>query len=456
MLTILLGLIGLGLVVLVHELGHFVLARAMHVEVEAFSIGWGPRIVGFKRGGTDWKISAFPIGGYCKMKGEDSFRKALENKSEALPREDGSFYGAAPWRRILISLAGPTANVVFATIVFIIIAAVGYSVRSSPNRIALASEYQLTASASKPSYPADAAGLKTGDRIVEANGHPIQDYNAIQELVALSAGKPISLIVDRNGNRIPITVTPVMDKNTGAGRIGVFSWIDPVVGKVVPGSPAAIAGIQPGDIIVSIDGKPVRHVVEALSLLSSHPERAVFGIRRGDSTIQTTLVLNWKSNDQATLGGMDFRVPLKTIRAATIGAALTDGLSETWKTFDLSIQGLGMLFRGVNVLKAVSGPARIVDLVGKSATEGLEKGGSGGLALPFNILAFLSIGLFIMNLLPIPALDGGMIIMFLAESFRRRPLRPVTIYRFQFVGAAFILAIFVLATVGDVLFFAAK
>jgi regulator of sigma E protease len=224
----------------------------------------------------------------------------------------------------------------------------------------------------------------------------------------------------------------------------------------VPGSPAAIAGIQPGDIIVSIDGKPVRHVVEALSLLSSHPERAVFGIRRGDSTIQTTLVLNWKSNDQATLGGMDFRVPLKTIRAATIGAALTDGLSETWKTFDLSIQGLGMLFRGVNVLKAVSGPARIVDLVGKSATEGLEKGGSGGLALPFNILAFLSIGLFIMNLLPIPALDGGMIIMFLAESFRRRPLRPVTIYRFQFVGAAFILAIFVLATVGDVLFFAAK
>ena len=147
MLTVFLGLIGLGLVVLVHELGHFMLARAMRVEVEAFSIGWGPRIVGLKRGRTEWKISAFPIGGYCKMKGEDSFRKALENKSDSLPREDGSFYGAAPWRRILISLAGPTANVIFAVLVFIVIAAIGYSVRSSPNRIALASEYQLVTGA---------------------------------------------------------------------------------------------------------------------------------------------------------------------------------------------------------------------------------------------------------------------------------------------------------------------
>ncbi|MDA8427191.1 MAG: RIP metalloprotease RseP [Treponema sp.] len=456
MLTILLGLIGLGLVVLVHELGHFVLARAMHVEVEAFSIGWGPRIVGFKRGGTEWKISAFPIGGYCKMKGEDSFRKALETKSESLPREDGSFYGAAPWRRILISLAGPVSNVIFAALVFIVIAAVGYTVHVSPNRIALASEYKLDSATAGQRFPADAAGLKTGDVIIEANGRPIHDYSAIQEVIALSAGKPVSLVVERAGRRVDLTVTPVMDKDTGAGRIGVFSWIDPVVSKVIPGSPAAIAGIQPGDVIVSINGKPVRHVVEALALLASHPERAVFGIKRNDAIFQTTLVLNWKETGQSTLGGMNFALPLKTIRASSIGGAIVKGLGETWKTFDLSIQGLGMLFRGVNVLKAVSGPARIVDLVGKSATEGLEKSGSGGLALPFNILAFLSIGLFIMNLLPIPALDGGQIVMFVVESFRRRPLRPTTIYRYQFVGAAFILAIFVFATVGDVLFFAAR
>lgn len=457
MLTILLGLIGLGIVVLVHEFGHFLLARAMGVEVEAFSIGWGPRIVGIKRGKTEWRISAFPIGGYCKMKGEDSFRKALENKADALPQEDGSFYGAAPWRRILISLAGPAFNVLFAIVVFIVIAAVGYSVQSSPNRIALASEYRLDAGApAVQSFPADTAGLKTGDRIIEANGKPISDYNAIQELVALSAGKPLSLVVDRDGSRIALSVTPVMDKNSGAGRIGVFSWIDPVVANVAPGSPAAIAGIEPDDSIVSIDGRPVRHVVEALSILSSHPERSVFEMRRGSSTFQTTLVLNWKSGDQSTLGGMDFRLATKTIRAESPGAAVVSGLGETWRTFSLSIEGLGLLFRGVNVLKAVSGPARIVDLVGRSATAGIEHSGSGGLALPFNILAFLSIGLFIMNLLPIPALDGGQILMFVVEAFRRNPLRPITIYRFQFVGAALILAIFVLATIGDVLFFAAK
>ena len=121
MLTVLIGLIGLSIVVIVHEFGHFVAARAMGVEVETFSIGWGPRLFGFKRHGTEWRISAFPIGGFCKMKGEEDFKAALEKKLPYIPTEKGSFYGSSPWKRILILVAGPLFNVVFAVLLFSIV-----------------------------------------------------------------------------------------------------------------------------------------------------------------------------------------------------------------------------------------------------------------------------------------------------------------------------------------------
>jgi regulator of sigma E protease len=442
-------------VVLVHELGHFAAARAVGVEVEAFSIGWGPKIAGIIRGRTEWRLSAFPIGGYCKMKGEDAFRKALEDKAEAIPREDGSFFGASPWKRVVIALSGPIANVLFALIVFTLVAAVGYTVPTSSRRIVLASEFALDRSAPRGPFPADAAGLKTGDRIISAEGKPVADYSDIQELVSLNAQRPIRLGVERNGVPMSLTVTPSLDRSSGAGRIGVYSWIDPAVETVTAGGAAAIAGIEPGDRILAVDGKPVEHAIALLSLLASKPERTLFLVDRGGKSFEAPLVLSWDDGGASNLG-LGFTTQSKTIKASSPAASVAAGLAETWKTFSVSVKGLGLLFRGVDLFKAISGPARITYMVGKSAAEGFQAGSPGGIALPLNFLAFLSIGLFIMNLLPIPALDGGQIAMSLIESLRRRPLRPRTVYRYQFVGSAMILAIFVFATIGDVLFFAAR
>ncbi|MBL8968297.1 MAG: site-2 protease family protein, partial [Spirochaetaceae bacterium] len=185
-LTIFLGLVGLGLVVLVHELGHFAAARAVGVEVEAFSIGWGPKLFSWKRSRTEWRLSAFPIGGYCRMKGEEAFRQALADKSESIPRDPGTFYGASPLRRILISVSGPVANVLFAAVVAIAVAAVGYSVPSYDNRIVLASEFSLDGKPAPTGLPADLAGLKSGDRVVAIDGKPVRDYADLQEAIALS------------------------------------------------------------------------------------------------------------------------------------------------------------------------------------------------------------------------------------------------------------------------------
>ena len=453
--TILLGLAGLGLVVLVHELGHFVAAKAVGVEVETFSIGWGPRIAGFTRKGTDWRFSAFPIGGYCKMKGEDAFRKALEEKTETIPRDSGSFYGASPFRRSIIALAGPLANVAFALFVFIIVATVGYTVPTNPNRIVLANEFSLDGEPVPSNLPAASGGLRSGDRIIAANGKRIRDYADLQETIALSAKKILRFEVERDGVPLRIELTAALDKDSGAGRIGIYSWIEPDIEKVTPGSASDIAGLRSGDRLLSVDGKPIRHAIEALSFFADAPERISLGYLRGDQVLESRLVLTWAENGQSNLG-LTFRSQPHTVRSDSFFTAIGDGARKTVETFVISIKGIGLLFSGVNVLKAVSGPARITWMVGRTASEGMASGGIAGIVIAVEFLAFLSIGLFIMNLLPIPALDGGMIILFIIEATRRRPLKTTTIYRFQFIGAAFIFALFILSTVSDFIFFSSK
>ena len=451
--SVILGLIGLGIVIFVHELGHFLAARAMGIGVDAFSLGWGPRVAGFRRGGTEYRISAFPIGGYCLMKGEDAFRKALESKSDQIPRDPGTFYGAAPWRRIVVSLAGPLANVAFAAVVFMIVAASGYSVQTHENRIVLASQFPLDTKTAPALYPADRAGLKTGDRIVAADGKPVRDYFDLQDAITTS--------------------------NPG-GRIGVFAWIDPEIKQVAEGSSAALAGLVAGDRIVTVDGAPIDQVMALYSYLRTRPERVVLGVTRAGSRLDFPLVITWKDSGESNLG-LTFGSQSHIVRSPSLPAAAVDGLRETGKTFSLTLRSLGILVRhpdpkplkvevqrdssqfglsllpsleGVNVMNSLSGPARITWIVGSTASQGLGEGGVSGLSKSFDLLAFLSIGLFIMNLLPIPALDGGQILLFVFEGARRKPLKVRTIYRFQFVGAALVFAIFILATVSDLIFFA--
>jgi regulator of sigma E protease len=220
---------------------------------------------------------------------------------------------------------------------------------------------------------------------------------------------------------------------------------------------AQIAGIASGDRIVSIDGKSVRHAIEAQAILNStKPERTKIVVERDGKNLELNVVLSWNAQGKSNLG-LSYKTETHAVRGTTnLESAVSAGFSETWSTFDSTFKGLASLFQGVNLLKALSGPARITYMVGQSATEGIQRSSSGGLAMPLNFLAFLSISLFIMNLLPIPALDGGQIVMFVTEGIRRRALRPITIYRYQAIGATFILALFVFVSFGDLLFFAAK
>jgi regulator of sigma E protease len=449
-ITILLGLVGLGVVVFFHELGHFIMARLVGVEVEEFSLGWGPKLTGFKRGATTYRLSVLPIGGYCRMKGEDSYRKALEEKLEDFPKEPGSYFAAHPLKRILIALGGPLLNVVFAFAVFATVFGVGYTVDSWGNKLVLASDYD------EQSYAADGAGFLTGDAIVSIEGKDIRSFSDIQEAFALSAEQRLAVVLERDGRRIETTVTPQLDRETGAGRVGIYPWVDGEVESLTAGSPLRLAGLSAGDRIVAVDGVPVRHGIDLIRYLElKRPERPVLSYERSGAAADATLVLSYAEGLAPDLG-IGWRRTKLTIRSDNAFAALADGWNETIKTIAGTYRGLASLFKGVDVFRAVSGPARITWVVGQVATESFSTGMASGLTVSFNFLAILSIGLFAMNLLPIPLLDGGWILLFIAEALRGKAAKVKTVFRYQTIGIVAVAGLFLLSTIADILFFSGR
>lgn len=448
MVNVVIGLLGLGLVIFLHELGHLVAAKLNGVTVEAFSIGWGPRVASFTRGGTEYRISWLPIGGYCKMQGEHALLRAWQNRSSTIESEPGDFYAAHPLARIVILLAGPVVNLVFAVVVLGIIATVGYTIQTFPNRVILASDFGAAPTV------ADTAGLETGDVITAIDGEPVSTFRDLQVTIGQSAETALTLTVARAGDEREITIVPEMDTQTGAGRIGVYPWVSPVIAEVTPDSPAAIGGLQPGDRILRIGDRAVEHSIAVEQILAEWGSRPVeVVVDRAGSTVTVNVVPGQDEAGTPRLGVSYETLSVRTPRYGLIGG-LAAGFADTMETLRLTIRGIGLLFSGVDLNQALMGPVRITYMVGEVATAGLSGGIGRGILSFFNFLSLISVTLFFMNLLPIPVLDGGQIVLSLTELITRRPIHPRFVYHYQMVGNVLILGLMFFALFNDILFFA--
>ena len=441
---------GLGIVVFVHELGHFLAARWMGIGVEAFSIGWGKPILRKKIGEVEYRLGLFPLGGYCKMKGENEFEEAYKNNREGIIAESGSYFAAHPFRRIVACAAGPFFNLLFAVLVYSVIWGIGFEVNTLSNRIVLVSEI-VPGNVSA----ADLAGLKTGDRILEINGKKTGTFHDIQEIIAIHPGEELSVLVERDGKTLNFSVRPVMEKSTGAGRIGVYFWTDPLIERIAAESPAEMAGLMPGDKIISVNGINLPHTMALIKILNEKPPVLNIEYLRSGQTLTAALIPLHSEE-----GTRDLGIAWKAVRYHTPRLsppmALVTGVSETWKTFAVSVKSLTLLFKGVDLTKAVSGPVRITYMVGDVATEGFSQGFGAGISSMASFLSLISIALCIMNLLPLPVLDGGMIILFLIEGLYRKPLNPRFISAFQTVGVVLIAGLMLFAVFGDILYLARR
>lgn len=447
MTAILLGLFGLGLVVFVHEAGHFISAKAAGIEVEAFSIGWGKPVLKKRIGNTEYRLGMLPLGGYCKMKGEELFRKALAEKADTIEPEEGSLFSVSPLKRMITYGAGPAANLIFAILVLALLWYVGFTINTFENRIVLLSDYpELFGEAT---HPADLAGLESGDRIVAFNGKPISHYMELQEAVAPRAGEAVPITVLRDGEEYAFIIEPELDKTRGIGKIGVSAWIEPVIAEVSPSSAAALAGLKRGDHIFQAGGKPVHHYLDIFALLEQKGGKVELRYRRGDETGHTVLIPGW---DEAgnPLTGLTFSGKQVKSPDLSLPAAFLQGGKEALSTFFLTIKGLGSLFSGASPRETISGPIRITYLVGEVASRGFQEGVGTGITTLFRFIGLISVALCFGNLLPIPALDGGLILLSLVELVKGSQVSPRTFYRYQMVGFFIILGILVFTTFGDI------
>lgn len=448
LIKIILGILGLGVVVFIHELGHFTAAKIFKVKVLTFSIGWGPVLLRKKIGSTEYRLSAIPLGGYCGMEGETAYQRALEENLPEIPLEEGSLYSVNPLKRILIAVAGPLFNLLFAAFALIIYSSIPYTYYTTPSKIILASEYD----SKYENFPANTYGLETGDIIKKIDGKNVSNFDEITNLISINPGKELALEIDRNGQMKELTLVPKLNPETGTGEIGVYPYIQPLIREVEPDSKAMKAGLKAGDVVTALNGVPVQNTLQ-INRIIGESDVDFLEIKYLDTeNSEKITTINLDSPDDKKIG-ITWEYITVTEKSQGFFDSIFKGIKGTAQMTALTIKSLGLLFKGIDISKAVSGPLRITYMLGEVTSAGFSAGMSQGILVLMNFLAIINISLFIMNLLPIPVLDGGLVLLSLIELISQKKIKPKFMYYFQTVGAVIILTLIIFAFWMDISFF---
>lgn len=393
----------LGSAVVLHEFGHFIVAKLFKIRVETFSVGFGPRLFGRKWGQTDYRVSAIPLGGYVKLGGDESNAPIEGAGATDIPPEE--MFNLRPrWQRGLVALAGPVMNVLTA-LAIPLAGALIYGMPTTPTPVV---------SYVSPKGAAQAAGLQPGDRIVSFNGSNNPSWDAISGDALLSPGQPLPLVVERNGERIALTIKPTPRTEDGetAGTLDFipdYGGIPVVIRDVTNDSPAAEVGLKIGDRIVSLNGERMRSAEQVVQYIRDHAAGPInLTIERNGERKEITARTRLSPDGHQRLGiktGED--IPLLKAGVAAAGAYAVRSNIEIMR---LTGKALGQVFTGQRSARnTLSGPIGIY----RAASTSVEQLGWDGL---FKMLSFLSLNLGIFNLLPIPVLDGGAIFLLLIEG----------------------------------------
>jgi regulator of sigma E protease len=388
----------LGFMILIHEFGHYAVAKWLGVRVEQFAIGFGKRLIGFRRGETDYRINAIPLGGYVKMSGENPLDERTGD-----PRE---FLSHSRWHRFLIAIAGPTMNILLAIVLLTTVYMVHYeypAVYDDPTYIGWVAK----------DTPAAKAGLEIGDHITRVEDIENPTWEQVRLKEAMSPGQPLSLAVERNGRTLEKTVVP---EAMGVDQIGYAGWApkeDTVtIVDLQDDMPAAKAGLKEGDKIVALDGKPVAalaEMIESLAVTKGKPINLTV-LRNGEKKTFTLQPILLEKRYRVGIGTEQMKV--KTLPFA---AAFSKSLVENRQNALLILELVKKMVQHKISIRSVEGPIRIGQAAGEAAR-------SKGWTPLMGLTAAISLNLGIFNLLPIPILDGGVILFLLIEGLMRRDI----------------------------------
>lgn len=386
--------------IVIHEFGHFIVAKMLGIAVETFSVGFGPRLLGFRIGETDYRLSAVPLGGYVKFRGENL--EMLQGESEGQIEE---FLTHPKWKRFLVAVAGPAFNIATA----ILIPAVGILIgfRDSADQVQKPVIGRVVAGSA-----AEAAGLLPGDRILAYHGRQNPTWRDIELGVMLRPNEEIPVRVDREGRTVDLTLRPngrqIGEEQVGESGIEPYIALDSIrVLGVRDGMPAAQAGLKPGDRILSLNGRPVTAWHEFKDTLRGTGAPIVLRVDRAGSQFDVSTVPVLQDGEYRLGFSPDLSVIVKTSSVAT---ALQYGWEYNWMWLRLTGVAFQQIFNGRRSARdAVGGPVKI-------AQETMNTYEVAGWAGTIKLMGMLSLNLGIFNLLPIPVLDGGVILLLIIEG----------------------------------------
>jgi regulator of sigma E protease len=416
----------LGVLVFVHELGHFLAAKRVGIRVLKFQLGFNPTIVSFRRGDTEYGIGALPLGGYVKMAGENP-----EDTRTGRPDE---FLSKTKWQRFQVLIMGPVMNILLA---FVLTALVLYQGLEK----AVYEDQPVVVGAVATDAPAAKAGIQSGDKIINVNGHRVDTWEQFYIAVGSRPNRETTLGVLHNGIEETKTVTPA---NAGQGRfefgdIGVFPNVHPHLAMVTPGGPGDKGGLKTGDVILAVNGKPMTFHYQMREIIAKSPETTLtIDVLRG-SDRQTHTVT---TDRHGTVGWMDVR-PVDDTISLKPGAvqAIQIAAEKNVEYSGLIFQTLWGLITRETSPKQLMGPVAIAQLSGESAQ-------MGWIAL-FTLMASISLNLGLLNLMPIPVLDGGHIFIMALEGIARRDFSIKVKEKMLLAGFVLILMLMVTVIYND-------
>lgn len=425
----------LGSAVILHEFGHFIVAKMLGIRVETFSVGFGKRLWGHKWGTTDYRLSLIPLGGYVKLGGDDSNAGIEEGGAEEIPVRE-RFDLRPRYQKFMVGVAGPVMNILTAlAIPFVAAMAVGV-----PALTPVVSQVEQGGAA-------EAAGLQPGDRIISFDGESDPTWRWMNVAATVKRTQRLPVVIDRGGERLTLSISPkvVEEKGHEIGDLGFqpdYGVQQVVVERVTAESPAEEAGLKPGDRLVALDGEPARNTTQISEYVGKHPGQIRITVERGGERVELNTP---ERRIEGKRLGLQFRKP----PVETVGPveALSVAVNTNVEILRLTGMALGQVFTGqLAIGEAVGGPIAIAQASYDMAT---NYGWDG----VFSMLSFLSLNLGIFNLLPIPVLDGGMLFMLLLEGALAIFGMKISLRvreRIQQVGFVFLLLLMGFVIINDV------